>query len=85
MDSGLKSYRAALDQLFARTGSTSKFGLERTLAFLELLGNPHEKIRTLHVAGTNGKGSVVATLYALLRSKNLSVGRYMSPHLIDFR
>ena len=85
MDSGLKSYRAALDELFARTGSTSKFGLERTLAFLELLGNPHEKIKTLHVAGTNGKGSVVATLYALLRSKNLSVGRYMSPHLIDFR
>ncbi|MEO8575650.1 MAG: folylpolyglutamate synthase/dihydrofolate synthase family protein [Gemmatimonadales bacterium] len=85
MDSGLKSYRAALDELFARTGSTSKFGLERTFAFLELLGNPHEKIKTFHVAGTNGKGSVVATLYALLRSKNLSVGRYMSPHLIDFR
>jgi dihydrofolate synthase/folylpolyglutamate synthase len=85
VDSGLKSYRAALDDLFARTGSTSKFGLERTLAFLELLGNPHQKIKTLHVAGTNGKGSVVATLYALLRSKNLSVGRYMSPHLIDFR
>ena len=85
MDSGLKSYRAALDDLFARTGSTSKFGLERTLALLELLGNPHQKIRTFHVAGTNGKGSVVATLYALLRSKKLSVGRYMSPHLVDFR
>ena len=85
MDRGLKSYRAALDDLFARTGSTSKFGLGRTLALLELLGNPHQKIKTLHVAGTNGKGSVVATLYELLRSKGLSVGRYMSPHLIDFR
>lgn len=85
MDSGLTAYREALDALFARTGATSKYGLGRTLAFLELLGNPHERIRTLHVAGTNGKGSVVAMLYELLRSKGLSVGRYTSPHLIDFR
>ena len=85
MDSGLTSYHDALEALFARTGATSKFGLERTLAFLEQIGNPHKKITTIHVAGTNGKGSVVATLYALLRSKRLRVGRYMSPHLIDFR
>ncbi len=85
MDSGLTTYRQALDALFARTGATSKFGLQRTLDFLQLLGNPHERLKTFHVAGTNGKGSVVATLYALLRSKGLRTGRYMSPHLIDFR
>ena len=85
MDRGLTSYRAALDALFARTGATSKYGLERTFAFLDVLGNPHERIRTLHVAGTNGKGSVVAMLYELLRAKGLKVGRYTSPHLIDFR
>ena len=85
MDSGLTAYRDALDALFARTGATSKFGLQRTLDFLDLLGNPHEKLKTFHVAGTNGKGSVVATLYALLRSKGLRTGRYTSPHLIDFR
>ena len=85
MDSGLSGYSQALDALFARTGATSRYGLERTLDFLELLGNPHEKIRTVHVAGTNGKGSVVAMLYALLHSKGLSVGRYTSPHLLDFR
>ena len=85
MDSGLTSYRKALDALFARTGATSRYGLERTLAFLDAIGNPHDRIRTIHVAGTNGKGSVVALLYALLRSKGLSVGRYTSPHLIDFR
>jgi dihydrofolate synthase/folylpolyglutamate synthase len=85
VDRGLKKYRTALDALFARTGTTAKFGLERTLDFLSVLGNPHERIKTFHVAGTNGKGSVVATLYALLRSKGLSVGRYMSPHLVDFR
>ena len=85
MDRGLTGYSTALDALFARTGATSKYGLERTLAFLERLGNPHQSIRTFHVAGTNGKGSVVTMLYALLRDKNLKVGRYMSPHLIDFR
>jgi dihydrofolate synthase/folylpolyglutamate synthase len=85
VDSGLTSYRKALDALFARTGATSKYGLQRTRDFLELLGNPHEKLKTFHVAGTNGKGSAVATLYALLRSKGLRTGRYTSPHLIDFR
>jgi dihydrofolate synthase/folylpolyglutamate synthase len=85
VDSGLTGYSSALDALFARTGATSKYGLERTLAFLERLGNPHQRIRTIHVAGTNGKGSVVTMLYALLRDNNLKVGRYTSPHLIDFR
>jgi dihydrofolate synthase/folylpolyglutamate synthase len=85
VDSGLSPYRKALEGLFARTGATSKYGLDRTLAFLATLGNPHEQIRTIHVAGTNGKGSVVAMLYDLLRAKGLSVGRYTSPHLVDFR
>lgn len=85
MDSGLTDYKSAIDRLFARTGSTSKFGLERTLALLALLGDPHKRIKSFHVAGTNGKGSVVATLYALLRAKGLRVGRYTSPHLVDFR
>lgn len=85
MDSGLTSYRSALDKLFARTGSTAKFGLDRTQAFLALLGNPHHRLRAFHIAGTNGKGSVVAMLDALLRAKGMSVGRYTSPHLVDFR
>jgi dihydrofolate synthase/folylpolyglutamate synthase len=85
VDSGLTSYRSALGRLFARTGSTAKFGLERTRALLALLGDPHERIRCIHVAGTNGKGSVVATIDTLLRAKGMRVGRYTSPHLVDFR
>ncbi|HEY8165170.1 MAG TPA: folylpolyglutamate synthase/dihydrofolate synthase family protein [Gemmatimonadaceae bacterium] len=85
MVSGLNEYRVALDALFARTGSTAKFGLERTEALLERLGNPHRRLKVFHVAGTNGKGSVVATLDTLLRTKSLRVGRYTSPHLVDFR
>jgi len=85
VDSGLTSYRGALDKLFARTGSTAKFGLDRTHALLALLGNPHRRFPSFHIAGTNGKGSVVATLDTLLRAKGLRVGRYTSPHLVDFR
>jgi dihydrofolate synthase / folylpolyglutamate synthase len=85
VDSGLTEYKAALDSLFARTGSTAKFGLERTFQLLRVIGNPQSRFDSFHVTGTNGKGSVVATLSSLLRAKGLRVGRYMSPHLIDFR
>ena len=85
MDDLLTSYGAAIEALFARTTSGTKFGLERTEAILAKLGAPHEKLRAIHVAGTNGKGSVVATAEALLRATGLKVGRYTSPHLIDFR
>jgi len=81
----LNSYRAALDYLFERTTGGSRFGLERTAALLEALGNPHDHLRIFHVAGTNGKGSACATLEAILRGKGLRVGKYTSPHLVDFR
>jgi dihydrofolate synthase / folylpolyglutamate synthase len=51
---------------------------------LATLGNPHAALRTFHVAGTNGKGSTCATLDAVLRSRGFRVGRYTSPHLVDF-
>ncbi|MDQ4081050.1 MAG: bifunctional folylpolyglutamate synthase/dihydrofolate synthase, partial [Gemmatimonadota bacterium] len=79
------TYRAAIDALFTRTSGVWKLGLERVNVLLELLGNPHRALTVLHVGGTNGKGSVVATADALLRARGLRVGRYTSPHLIDFR
>lgn len=85
MDDLLKSYGAAIDALFARTTGGIKPGLERTEALLAKLGSPHRGLSAIHVAGTNGKGSVVATAEALLRSKGMKVGRFTSPHLIDFR
>jgi len=81
----LSRYRAAVDALFARTAGGVKPGLERTEALLDAVGAPHRRLRAFHVAGTNGKGSVCATLDYLLRAKGLRVGRYTSPHLIDFR
>jgi dihydrofolate synthase/folylpolyglutamate synthase len=85
VDDLLTPYSAAIDALFARTTSGIKPGLERTEAILARLGSPHRRLSAVHVAGTNGKGSVVATTEALLRWKGLKVGRYTSPHLIDFR
>ncbi len=80
----LRDYRQALDFLFERTQGRDKLGLERMRDFLRVLGDPHERLRCFHVAGTNGKGSTVATLETLLRAQGLSVGKYTSPHLVDF-
>ncbi len=71
--------------LFARTTGIWRLGLERVNAFLNEIGQPHRAYPVFHVAGTNGKGSVVATLDALLRRAGYRVGRYTSPHLVDFR
>ncbi|HWE41871.1 MAG TPA: folylpolyglutamate synthase/dihydrofolate synthase family protein [Gemmatimonadaceae bacterium] len=81
----LNEYRAAVDALFARTAGGVKPGLERTEALLDAVGAPHRRLRAFHVAGTNGKGSVCATLDYLLRAHGHRVGRYTSPHLVDFR
>jgi len=60
-------------------------GLERIQQLLDALGNPHQQIPVIHVAGTNGKGSVCAFLLAILQAAGYRVGRYTSPHLIDWR
>ncbi|HEX9605597.1 MAG TPA: folylpolyglutamate synthase/dihydrofolate synthase family protein [Gemmatimonadaceae bacterium] len=85
MDDLLTQYSEAIQALFARTTGGIKPGLERTEALLAKLGNPQRRLSAIHVAGTNGKGSVVATCEALLRARGLVVGRYTSPHLVDFR
>ena len=78
------AYHDALRRLFSRTGGAWRLGLERVAELLSLLGNPQRTYPVFHVAGTNGKGSTVATLDAMLRGSGLRVGRYTSPHLVDF-
>jgi dihydrofolate synthase/folylpolyglutamate synthase len=85
LTAGGGAYRRALDFLFRRTTGATRLGLDRMEALLEALGDPHRRLRAFHVAGTNGKGSTCATLDALLRARGLRVGRYTSPHLVDFR
>lgn len=72
--------------LFQQVGSAAyKEGLENTYALDAYFGHPHRSFRTIHVAGTNGKGSCSHTLAAILQSAGYRVGLYTSPHLADFR
>jgi dihydrofolate synthase/folylpolyglutamate synthase len=70
--------------LFARTTQGIKPGLDVITALLEAMGNPHHRLGVIHVAGTNGKGSVCAMLESVLRASGFKTGLYTSPHLIDF-
>ncbi len=68
--------------------SQSKFhiclGLERTRAVLKILGNPQDKIKIVHIAGTNGKGSTAAILANILKCSGYKTGLYTSPHLVEY-
>jgi dihydrofolate synthase/folylpolyglutamate synthase len=78
------TYAQSLEFLFPRT-TTIKFGLTTTRALLKTLGNPHEVMPSVHIGGTNGKGSVSTLVAAALREAGWRVGLYTSPHLISFR
>jgi dihydrofolate synthase/folylpolyglutamate synthase len=78
------SYQAALEFLFPRT-TTIKFGLETTRALLAEIGDPHRVFPSIHVGGTNGKGSVSTLVAAALTAAGFRVGLYTSPHLVSFR
>lgn len=72
--------------LFQQIGKDAyKEGLENTIRLDEYFGHPHQRFRTIHVAGTNGKGSCSHTLAAILQSAGYKTGLYTSPHLVDFR
>ena len=72
--------------LFQQVGPGAyKPGLDTTLALDRRLGYAHRRYRTLHIGGTNGKGSCAHTIAAMLRAAGLRVGLYTSPHLVDFR
>lgn len=66
-------------------GDAYKEGLDTTHKLDEHFGHPHRRFKTIHVAGTNGKGSCTHTLAAILQSAGYKVGLYTSPHLVDFR
>lgn len=72
--------------VFQHTGASAyKPGLNTSIALDNYLGNPHRAYKTIHVAGTNGKGSTSHLLAAVLQQSGYKVGLYTSPHLVDFR
>jgi len=78
------SYADALDYIFPRI-TTIKFGLETTRVLLAELGDPQEHFATVHVGGTNGKGSVATLVADALAGAGFRTGLYTSPHLLSFR
>src|SRR5882672_10574524 len=90
--SDIMDYNQTIDYLFTRLPMFSRIGaaafkkdLTNTLALCEFLGNPHTKFKTVHVAGTNGKGSTSHMLAAIFQTAGYKTGLYTSPHLKDFR
>ena len=86
------NYQETLDWMFSklpmyqRQGKTAfKKDLTNILAFAEYLQNPHKKFKSIHVAGTNGKGSTSHMIASILQEAGYKVGLYTSPHLKDFR
>lgn len=86
------TYSETLDWLFSqlpmyqRTGGANyKIDLEKTWSLMKLLGHPERKLKAIHVAGTNGKGSTSHMIASTLQESGYKTGLYTSPHLIDFR
>ena len=86
------TYKQTLDFMFSKLpmyqrqgDSAYKANLETSLAFDDYLKNPHKNYKTIHIAGTNGKGSVSHMLASILQSAGYKVGLYTSPHLKDYR
>lgn len=75
-------YAAICERLYALKARGVSFGIDRMRAFADALGNPERAVPALHVAGTNGKGSVSAMLAAILRAAGRRTGMYTSPHLV---
>ncbi len=85
-------YRQTIDYLFTRLPLFSRIGaaaykadLTNILSLMEMLGNPERRFKSIHIAGTNGKGSTSHMLAAILHKAGYKTGLYTSPHLHDFR
>src|SRR3989338_9609684 len=82
-------YQQVISYIYALKGSEHKGGFNLSLdnmnILLKKLKNPEQSLKAIHVAGTNGKGSVCAMLSSILKEAGYKVGMYISPHLKDFR
>src|SRR5208282_4076755 len=79
------TYAEAIQFLYGLRLFGAKFGLENTFKLAALAGHPQNKLRFIHVAGTNGKGSTCAMLEGIYHAAGLRTGLFTSPHLVSFR
>lgn len=83
-DTAASKVAGLLERMYARRTFGIKLGLDPELAILAALGNPERSFVSIHVAGTNGKGSTCAMLESIYRAAGHRVGLYTSPHLVAF-
>jgi len=88
----MQNYHQTLEWMFGRLPMYQRdgkvaleFKLDKTISWLNYLGNPQNKFKTIHVGGTNGKGSCSHMITSILMEEGYRVGLYTSPHLVDFR
>ena len=79
-----ETYESSLSYLYGLEKFGMVFGLENVRRLLNTIGNPQDSLKTVHVAGTNGKGSVATMIACVLREAGYRVGKYTSPHLVSF-
>lgn len=80
----LMDYKEALDYLYGLQHHGIKLGLSNILSLMDILRGPHQAFKSIHIAGTNGKGSTAAMISFILQAAGLRVGLYTSPHLVSF-
>ena len=78
------NYNEALDFIHSRNKFGIKLGLDATSNLLDKIGNPHKKLKFIHIAGTNGKGSTTSYIADILMSKGYKVGKFISPYVYSF-
>lgn len=88
----MKTFAEVIEYLYARLPMFTRDGasainpdVDKTLLFCEALGNPHQQFKSIHIAGTNGKGSTSHMMASVFAASGYKTGLYTSPHLVDFR
>lgn len=78
------NYEESLDYIHSRNKFGIKLGLDATANLLDKIGNPHNKLKFVHIAGTNGKGSTTSYIHDILMAKGFKVGKFISPYVHSF-
>jgi dihydrofolate synthase/folylpolyglutamate synthase len=84
MSSNLKNYNETVNYLYGLQRHGIKLGLENSRRLMSVLGEPQKSFRSIHIAGTNGKGSTATIIASILKRNGFKVGLYTSPHLVSF-
>src|SRR4030065_1810357 len=80
----IQDYNETIGYLYELRRHGIKLGLRNTEKLMDILGEPHKSFHSIHVAGTNGKGSTAAIIASILKESGFEVGLFTSPHLVSF-